>query len=122
MYPNNDRFAAQNGITFESFGSPDAVCHMTVTEQHLNEVGIPHGGIYFAIADAVFGAACDYAHVNIVTLSASIDFLASAQLGDTLTATSKEISATRKIVTHDIEVRNQNDELMAIARIKGYLK
>lgn len=113
-------FASLNGMSITAAKSGWATAEMTISERHLNEAGIPHGGVYFALADTVFGAATDYVNEKLVTIHGSIDFFASAKLGDTLTATSREVGSSKRLNDHDVGIRDSDGSLLAIVHLKGY--
>ncbi len=59
---------------------------MPIDETCLNGIGIPMGGCYFTLGDFSFGVASHYIKNNMVTMNSQIDFIASAKVGDTITA------------------------------------
>lgn len=121
-YCISDRFAAKNGMKVIELGDGFARCQMTMDESTLNGLGIPMGGAYFTLADFCFGAANDYISNSIVTLNSNIEYIASAKVGDVVTATCTTIAKARKIVRNEIEVRNQDDKLLCLVRCVGYRK
>lgn len=109
-YCTNDRFAAEIGIEVIEVGEGFAKAQMTIEERHLNCLDIVHGGVYFALADTACGASVDYVMKTSVTLNTQVEFLKSAKLGDTITATSRVQSETRRFVRTRIVVTNQDGE------------
>ena len=103
-------------------GENYAKAQMTIEESFLNGLDIPMGGVYFTLGDFTFGACNQYITNGVVTLDASIDFIASAKLGDTVTATCTEVSRARKIVRNVIEMHDQNGKLLCVMRCTGYRK
>lgn len=121
-YCTSDRFAAKNGMKVVELGDGFAKAQMTIDESFLNGLDIPMGGAYFTLADFAFGAANDYIANGIVTLNASIEYIASAKLGDVVTATCTTVGKARKIVRNEVEIRNQDDKLLTLVRVTGYRK
>ena len=82
-----------------------AAVRMDVRKESLNFNGTCHGGAIFALADCAFGVASN----SYGTLAAGIDvhitYNAAARLGDTLTATAREVSRSRKIAVYKIDVK-----------------
>ena len=82
-----------------------ATVRMDVRKESLNFNGTCHGGAIFALADCAFGVASN----SYGTLAAGIDvhitYNAAARLGDTLTATAREVSRSRKIAVYKIDVK-----------------
>src|ERR1700724_476291 len=69
--------------------TPDAIIlGLRLATPHTNARGFVHGGLIAALADKAMGHSCGYkmrgAH-SLVTVSMSIDFLSSAQIGQWLT-------------------------------------
>lgn len=121
-YCKGDKFAAKNGMVVTELGENFAKAQMTIDESFLNGLDIPMGGVYFTLGDFTFGAANQYITNGVVTLDASIDFIASAKLGDTVTATCTQVSRARKIVRNVIEMHDQNGKLLCVMRCTGYRK
>lgn len=121
-YCTSDRFATVNGMKVVELGENSAKAQVTIEKKHLNGLGITMGGVYFTLADFTFGAANQYITNGIVTLDANIDFIASAKLGDTITATCTQVAKARKIVRNDIVITDQDGKLLANVRCTGYRK
>ena len=89
---------------------------MTVTQKMVNGHDVCHGGFIFMVADSAFAFACNA--YNDVTLAsgADISYVYRATLGDELVATAKERQRGRRSGVYDVEVRNQDDRLVALFR------
>jgi len=87
---------------------------MKLRREMLNGFGIAHGGITFALADSAFAFACNSDGKITVALDVSISFPKPGKEGDILIAEAKQISKTNKTGLYLIEVKNQNDELVAL--------
>ena len=92
---------------------------MTVREDMVNALQIGHGGYIFLLADSSFALACNSHGQNAVAMSASIDFLKPAKLGDVLVATAVEQAQAGRHGIYDIRVENQHGELIALCRGKS---
>lgn len=86
-----------NSATFRSLGfelvhaEPGrATVRVTVRPEMTNSHGICHGGYLFLLADEAFAIAGNAARPGTVAASASIEFLAPAQVGQVLEATCAE--------------------------------
>ena len=121
-YCTSDRFAAKNGMKIVEVREGFARAQMTIDDSCLNGLDIPMGGAYFTLADFAFGAANDYIQNSVVTLNASIEYIASAKLGDTITATCTTVAKARKIARNEIEIRDQDGKLLSLVRCTGYRK
>ncbi len=122
FYNDNDRFSAANGMELVEVGEDVAVARMTIGEQHLNCLGIVHGGVYFSLADLACGASVGYEESGAVTLDSYGEFIASAQVGDTITATAHPEAETRRTVRISVELRNQDDVLLTRFHFTNYKK
>ena len=122
LYCKSDRFTAKNGMKIIEVGENTATAAMTIDESFLNGIGIPMGGSYFTLGDFSFGAASRYIKNQIVTLNSQIDFIASAKLGDTVYARCHCVSATYKTMRYEVDIRDQDDKLLALMHVTGYRK
>jgi acyl-CoA thioesterase len=87
---------------------------MLLRPEMMNAFGIAHGGITFALADSAFAFACNSEGKITVALDVSISFPKAGKVGDVLTAEAKKINSTNKTGLYLIEVKNQNDQLVAL--------
>jgi acyl-CoA thioesterase len=108
------------GMRIADIGPGYAVMTMTVRPDMVNGHAICHGGLVFALADSTFAFACNSYNLSTVAQGCSIDFLAPAREGDTLTATGRERSLAGRTGVYDIEVRNQHGQTIALFRGKSY--
>lgn len=117
-----DRFASGLGIEIIEARPGYGVARLVIEEHHLNAVDTVHGGVFFTLADYAFGAATTNFDNETVTLTASIDYIATRPKGAVFTAIAKEIAATRRTSRYDAEIRDETDSLMATAHFVGYRK
>ena len=83
-------FCNRLGIQIRDIAPGRAVVVKTVGPEDVNPLGIPHGGVYFSMADTACGTAMATHGYAAVTMDANYHFLKSAAVGDTLTAESFE--------------------------------
>lgn len=117
----NDKFAAYNGIRLLEAGSGRARSSMVLTPNHLNGLGIVHGGALFALADFTFAAASNSRENVAVAINANISYVKSVSSG-TLYADAREISLNHKIGTYTIDVTHESGELLAVFQGMVYRK
>lgn len=116
----NDRASRQLGMQVMDVGAGRAVVRMTVREDMLNGHDICHGGLITALADTAFAFACNSYGELTVASGLSIDFISPAHLGDTLTATCKEVSRAGRTGVYDSDVVNQDGATVAALRGRSY--
>ncbi len=111
-----DNFAKGCGIEIIDVAPGFAKCTMTITDNHLNGIGILMGGALFTLADYTFSIAANSHGVIGVTQEATISFLRKATHG-TVTAIARETSRNDKSGQYLVEVTNDTGEI--IAKITG---
>lgn len=109
-----NRFGNRLGIFVEELRPGYARAVKTVTEEDLNPVDVPHGGVYFSLADTACGSAMVAYGTVCVTINCSFSFLKSAQVGDTLTAEARELQSGRSVCVLEARVTGPAEELLAV--------
>ncbi len=115
MYAN-DHASKALGIEIDIPAAGEAVATMTVRDDMVNGFDVLHGGLTFALADTAFAFACNAYDAQSFAASAQIEFMRPAMLGDVLRATATEDHRGRRSGYYSVEVRNQQDELVALFR------
>ena len=116
----NNPYAALLGIRVVEIGPGTARASMALEPRHLNPVGVPHGGVYFSLADTACGSAMASHGYYAVTLSTSYEFLRSGRPGDTLTAAATEIKGGKTICVFDVRITNQEGTLLGTGTFTFY--
>ena len=111
---NKDYFSQWMGIKILEVSENYSRLQVTLRKEMLNGFSIAHGGITFALADSAFAFACNSDGKVTVALDVSISFPKPGKEGDTLIAEAKQIARANKTALYLIEVKNQNDELIAL--------
>ncbi|WP_010173621.1 hydroxyphenylacetyl-CoA thioesterase PaaI [Pseudomonas sp. PAMC 25886] len=93
---------------------------MSVRADMIQGHGTCHGGYLFALADSAFALACNSYNDATVALGCSIDYIAAAQLGDTLSADCREQSRSGRTGNYDVRIENQLGQLIALFHGKSY--
>lgn len=115
-----DACAQSLGVELEAQEPGYARARMTVTDTMLNGGGACHGGMLFALADCVFGYACQSGPQISVAAGCSIEYLRPGLLGEEMTAEARERHLAGRLGVTDVEIRNPAGELVAIFRGKSY--
>ncbi len=111
---NNNPFSSRLGIYVEELRPGYARAVKTVTAEDLNPVRVPHGGVYFSLADTACGSAMVAYGTMAVTINCSFSFLKSAKAGDKLTAEARELQNGRSVSVLEARVTGESGELLAV--------
>jgi acyl-CoA thioesterase len=113
---DKDRFAKLSGIQLVEASPGYAKAQMKIRQNHMNSVGVLHGGAIFTLADFTFAVASNSHGRLALAINAEISFFKAVNTGS-LTATAKEISLHNKLATYLIDIVNDTGDL--IANFKG---
>ena len=114
---NADSFSKWLGINVVKIDRGVCFLNCEVKKEMLNGFHIAHGGITYSLADSCLAFASNSYGYQCVSIETSISHIKKVLEGEQLTATSREISRTRKTGIYEITVHNQNHEL--VANFKG---
>lgn len=117
----NDRFAAYLGIKLVEVQPGYAVAEMEITENHLNGVGLVHGGALFSLADYAFSVASNSKGPLSLATSAHISYFKPPQ-GKKVIARAREITSSKKLGHYQVDILDEDETL--IGRFTGsvYIK
>ncbi|MGC7098137.1 hydroxyphenylacetyl-CoA thioesterase PaaI [Amycolatopsis lurida] len=101
------------GIELVEAADGHAVARMKITSAMVNGHDIAHGGYLFLLADTTFACACNSHGPVTVAAGAEIDFVASARLGDELTATAAERTRYGRNGIYDVTVCRADGAVIA---------
>lgn len=108
----NDRFAAFNGIRLVEVTPGGAVAELVISENHLNSVGVVHGGALFTLADFAFAAACNSQGIVSLAVSTSMNFVKAVSSGS-LRAVCEEIT-DGKLANYQAKIYDEAGEIVAV--------
>ena len=112
-YNTHNPFCQRIGISVEELRIGYARTVKTVTGEDTNTLGVPHGGLYFTMADNACGFAMSTYGFVAVTVNSTFNFMRGAQVGDRLTAEAVEVKGGKTISVYETRVTNQNGDLIA---------
>ncbi len=118
MY-DRDRVLHHLGIQLLDASEGHAVVQVTVAEQHLNGLGVGHGGTLFTLADAAMAYASNSGlpiDQQALATGGSIDFLAPARVDATVTARATTVAVSGRTSVHDVQVTADDGTLLAVFR------
>jgi acyl-CoA thioesterase len=113
MY-DNDAFSQWLGI--EILEIPEGFCKlkMTIRKEMLNGFQIAHGGIAYSLADSALAFASNSHGRKSLSVETSISHTVSVNEGDILMAETNEVSLSQKIGIYLINIKNQNEQEVAL--------
>lgn len=115
-----DPFSQRIALEVTELSSGYARVEKTVTPEDVNPLGVPHGGVYFSMADTACGRALMAAGQRAVTVNASYNFFSSARIGDHLTAVARQAKGGRTVCVYEVQVTNQNGVLLGTGTFTFY--
>lgn len=118
----NDNYSQWLGIEILDVSLGKCQLSMKVRNEMLNGFGIAHGGITFSLADSAFAFSSNSYGYHAVSIETSISHTKAVKENDILTATSIERSRGRSIGVYDVEVKNQNDKIVALFKGTVFIK
>lgn len=112
-YRNNHHGATEYlGIKLTEVKKGWARGEIVVNEHHMNPIGSVHGGVLFALADTVGGAAAwSYGEV-VTTSSGSIHYLNAAINPGRIYAEATTIKAGKNLITMDIRIYDETGKML----------
>lgn len=116
-----DAFAKLVGIEIMELAPGHAKVKMSIAAQHLNGLGVVHGGAIFTLADLGFAAACNSHGFDAVAVNVSVSYLKAGKSG-TLYADAQEVSPHGKLGTCTVRVTDDAGDLVALFQGLSYRK
>jgi len=115
-----DSFARLLGIEVIELGKGHAEATMTVREDMLNFLGLPHGGAIFSLADAAFAAASNSHGQRAMALNVNISYLAATRPGQRLHAQAREEKLGRRTALYTIRISDEECQTIAVCQGLAY--
>ncbi len=114
-----DPFAAYLGVEVLEIKPGWARVRVRLSGDHLNFLGMVHGGVIFSLADVAFAAASNSFGSKAVALSVCIDFISAADISDELTAEVGLVSRAGKTGLYEMKVLDSGGN--TIAQCRGWV-
>ncbi len=109
----NDAFAEALGARLIDDTDP-LVVELIVGEEHLNFLGVVHGGVLFSLADIAMSLASNGNSPTAFAVDAHVSFVRGARPGDTLRARAEIESSSRTMDWYRVEVVDQDARTAAL--------
>lgn len=110
-----DAFSQSLGIEVVDVRPRAATVRLTVRADMVNGFGVCHGGVPFSLADSALAFASNTHGRVTVSIENTITYPKRIAVGDVLTASAEEESATNKLGFFRVTVR-RSDEVVALFR------
>lgn len=108
-----DDASRELGIRLKVIHPGHAIMDMKIKPWMANGDGVCHGGLLFSLADTAMAFASNSRDDSYVAMSASIEFLSSARLGDTVTAVAREEHRRGRTATYSVAVTDPSGNRVA---------
>jgi acyl-CoA thioesterase len=112
-----DKMSQWLGIEVLNYDPGSVSVRMTVRDEMVNGFNVTHGGITYSLADSALAFSANSHGIRSMSIETSISHLKSVHVGDVLTASTKQLTLTRKTGVYIMDVTNQKNEL--VAHFKG---
>ena len=119
---SHNPYVQRQGVVVEELGQGYAKVTKTVTTEDTNPLGVPHGGVYFTLADTACGSAASSYGFMAVTVNANYSYFRSAMPGDRLTAEARELKGGKTISVFEARVTDQKGTLLGSGTFTFYIQ
>jgi acyl-CoA thioesterase len=109
-----DPYARSLDVDLVSVTGNEIVVSMTVRNDHVNFLGVGHGGMVFSLADCAFALASNNAGDRAVAIDTHLVLTAPTRPGDRLTASVTETSRGRTLGTYRVDVTREDGRTVAL--------
>ena len=124
QYSRNNAFVELLGFVFEIHGEGVVSYSLQIEPKHLATPGFTHGGVLTTLLDATMGAGAltlvaDDGQV-VSTIEMQVNFIQAAHLNEVIVCTSKAIRKGKKVIFMTAEIRNEQNQLIAVSNGSFY--
>jgi phenylacetic acid degradation protein PaaD len=116
-----DQFARHCGLEIVELSPGHAKVKMPIRPEHLNGLGMVHGGAIFSLGDYAFALACNSTGHTAVAVNVSICYLKAARAGN-LYADAVEVTGDGKMNPCAIRITDDAGQLIATFQGLSYRK
>lgn len=111
-----DGFSEWCGMEVLEIAPRRSVVQMRVRAEMVNGFGVSHGGIVYSLADSALAFAANTHGKVTVAIENSISYPKAVRIGDVITATCEEESASNRLGFYRVVVANQRGEVVSTFR------
>ena len=112
------------GILFRNVSETEYEFKTTISENHLNAIGITHGGFICSLIDAGAGTAAHRCagQTPCVTVSLDLKFIATTKIGDEIVGFTKILKKTKSMVFLICHLKSKDKIIASASGIWKILK
>jgi len=112
------------GILFRNISETEYEFKTTINENHLNAIGITHGGFICSLIDAGAGTAAHRCagQTPCVTVSLDLKFIATTKIGDEIVGFTKILKKTKSMVFLICHLKSKDKIIASASGIWKILK
>ena len=112
------------GILFRNISDTEYEFKTTINENHLNAIGITHGGFICSLIDAGAGTAAHRCagQTPCVTVSLDLKFIATTRIGDEIVGFTKILKKTKSMVFLICHLKSKDKIIASASGIWKILK
>jgi len=113
-----------SGILFRNISDTEYEFKTTINENHLNAIGITHGGFICSLIDAGAGTAAHRCagQAPCVTVSLDLKFIATTKIGDEIVGFTKILKKTKSMVFLICHLKSKDKIIASASGIWKILK
>ena len=113
-----------SGILFRNISETEYEFKTTINENHLNAIGITHGGFIWSLIDAGAGTAAHRCagQAPCVTVSLDLKFITTTKIGDEIVGFTKILKKTKSMVFLICHLKSKNKIIASASGIWKILK
>jgi acyl-CoA thioesterase len=111
---NGDPYARAQRFSLVGVTDEVVIVSMTVEPDQVNFLGGTHGGVVFSLADCAFSLASNAHGEPAVAIDTHLAITASSDVGETLTATAREMTRGRSLATYRVDVERSDGRTVAL--------
>ncbi len=111
---DGDAFSKWLGVEIVAIDRGSCTLSLTLNEEMVNGFNIAHGGISYSLADSALAFASNAYGQKCVSIETSISHTRPTQIGDTLTATCRELNRGKTVGVYEVTVLNQHNKTIAL--------
>ena len=119
-FNGHDLFSIKSGMKLVELQEEYAKVELTIDENSMNYMGSMHGGLLYTMADVAAGAAMIFCGKQVVTLSATTEYIKPAFSGKVI-AEGRVIARGKTIGRCEVEARGEDGTLYSKSHITMFI-